>query len=118
MRRLTPARLAAAGLLLLAVVALILWIAPSDSYIFLPDRAHPVAPLVSVPGGKPPRDGGGIYFVDVIVRKATLLERLFPSLRSGATLVPADAINPPGVNDKERRRADLVLIEPVQQQVP
>ena len=46
MRRLTPARLAAAGLLLLVVVALILWVAPSDSYIFLPDRAHPVAPLV------------------------------------------------------------------------
>ena len=97
MRRLTPARLAAAGLLLLAVVALILWIAPSDSYIFLPDRAHPVAPLVSVPGGKPPRDGGGIYFVDVFVRKASWLERLFPGLREGATVVPSSVVRPPSV---------------------
>ena len=107
MRRLTPARLAAAGLLLLAVVALILWIAPSDSYIFLPDRAHPVAPLVSVPGGKPPRDGGGIYFVDVFVRKASWLERLFPGLREGATIVPSSVVRPPGVSEKARRTEDL-----------
>jgi Lon-like protease len=106
-RRLTPARLAAAGLLLLAVVALILWIAPSNSYIFLPDRAHPVAPLVSVPGGKDPHDGGGIYFVDVFVRKASLLERLFPGIREGATLVPASVVRPPGVSEKARRKEDL-----------
>src|SRR5207237_1123441 len=94
-KRLTPARLAAAGLLLLAVVALVLWLAPSDSYIFLPDRAHPVAPLVSVPGGKSPRDGGGIYYVDVFVRKASWLERLFPGLREGATIVPASTLPAP-----------------------
>jgi Lon-like protease len=106
-RRLTPARLAAAGLLLLVVVALILWVAPSDSYIFLPDRAHPVAPLVSVPGSKQPRDGGGIYFVDVFVRKASWFERLFPSVREGATIVPTSVVRPPGVSEKARRTEDL-----------
>ena len=98
MKRLTPARLAAAGLLLLAVVALVLWLAPSDSYVFLPDRAHPVGPLVTVPGGKPPRDAGGIYYVDVFVRKASWLERLFPSIREGATIVPASFVQAPGVS--------------------
>ena len=107
MKRLTPARLAAAGLLLLAVVALVLWLAPSDSYVFLPDRAHPVAPLVSVPGGKSPRDGGGIYYVDVFVRKASWLERLFPSIREGATIVPASVVQAPGVSEKAQHTEDL-----------
>jgi Lon-like protease len=106
-KRLTPARLAAAGLVLLAVVALILWLAPSDSYIFLPDRARPVAPLVAVPGGKTPRDGGGIYYVDVLVRKASWLERLFPSIREGATIVPSSLIQAPGVNEKAQHTEDL-----------
>jgi PDZ domain-containing protein len=106
-KRLTPARLAAAGLVLLAVVALVLWLAPSDSYIFLPDRAHPVAPLVAVPGGKPPRDGGGIYYVDVFVRKATWLERLFPGIREGATIEPASVVQAPGVSEKAQHTEDL-----------
>jgi PDZ domain-containing protein len=106
-KRLTPARLAAAGLLLLAVVALVLWLAPSDSYVFLPDRAHPVAPLVAVPGGKQPRDGGGIYYVDVFVRKASWLERLFPSIREGATIVPASVVQAPGVSEKAQHTEDL-----------
>jgi Lon-like protease len=106
-KRLTPARLAAAGLLLLAVVALVLWLAPSDSYIFLPDRAHPVAPLVTVAGGRPPRDGGGIYYVDVFVRKASWLERLFPSIHEGAKIEPASVIQAPGVSEKAQHTEDL-----------
>ena len=106
MKRLTPARLAAAGLVLLAVVALVLWLAPSDSYVFLPDRARPVAPLVTVPGGKAPRDGG-IYYVDVLVRKASWLERLFPSIREGATIVPSSVVQPPGVSEQARHTEDL-----------
>ena len=42
-RHLTAGRLLALGLVLAAVV-LALVIAPSSDYIFLPDRAHPVAP--------------------------------------------------------------------------
>jgi PDZ domain-containing protein len=85
----------------------VLWQTPSNEYIFLPDVAHPVAPLVTVQGERPHKGRGGIYFVDVLVRKATILERLFPSIRDGATLVPAKAVNPPGSNDAARRRQDL-----------
>jgi len=105
-RRLSPRRLTVTGLLLLALVAALLWVIPSNEYIFLPDRAHPVAPIVEVAGGKDPNDGGGIYFVDIFVRKATLLERLWPGLREGAQLVPASALLAPGTSDSERRQAD------------
>ena len=106
MRRLfTPGKLLIVGLALLAVV-LALVVLPSSQYIFLPDRAHPVGPLVSVPGGHDPKKGG-VYFVDVVVRKATLLERLFGGLHNGADLYPASAIDPPGVSDSGRQRIDL-----------
>ncbi len=106
MRRIfTSGRLIALGLVLLAVV-LGAWIIPSNDYIFLPDPAHPVAPLVTVPGGHEPKTGG-IYYVDVIVRKAKLLERLFGGLHEGADLYPASEINPPGVNDTQRQQIDL-----------
>ncbi len=88
------------------VLAAVLWVAPSNEYIFLPDRAHPVAPLVDVQGGHDPTRGG-VYFVDVIVRKATLLERLFGGLHNGADLYPASEVNPPGVGDSQRRQIDL-----------
>jgi Lon-like protease len=104
-RRLTPGRILALGLVLLAA-ALALLVIPSSQYVFLPDPAHPVAPLVTVPGGKDPTRGG-VYFVDVVVRKATLLERLFGGLHDGADLYPAKAVNPPGVGEQQRRRIDL-----------
>src|SRR5918997_5501074 len=107
MRRITPLRLAIAGFLLLGVVLVALWLTPSNTYIFLPDKAHPVDPLVKVEGGKSPKDGGGIYFVDIFVRRATLLERLFPDIHEGSQLVPASAVRPPGVSDAARRKADL-----------
>ena len=51
---------------------------------------------------------GGIYYVDVIVRKATLLEELVPALRpEGADLVPEEALVPPGSSFAERRRQNL-----------
>jgi Lon-like protease len=104
-RAVTPSRLLIAGLTLVAVV-LALMVLPSNDYVFLPDTAHPVAPLVTVKGGHDP-GRGGVYFVDVIVKKASLLERLFGGLHEGADLYPAGAINPPGVNDAQRRRIDI-----------
>jgi Lon-like protease len=75
--------------------------------VFLPDTARPVAPLVSVEGGKDPKGPGGIYYDAVIIRRAKLFERLFPWIHEGATLVPANRVNPPGVSDSQRRREDL-----------
>jgi Lon-like protease len=105
-RVVTPFRLAVTGAVLLAIAALLLWLVPSNEYIFLPDRAHAVAPLVKVQGGKKTDDGGGIYFVDIFVRKATLLERLWPGIHEGATLVPASDVVPKGVSESQRVQAD------------
>jgi PDZ domain-containing protein len=104
-RIVTAGRLLAVGLLLL-VVAVALWAIPSHEYIFLPDSAHPVAPLVAVAGGHDRQNGGGIYFVDVIVRKASLLERLFGGLEDGASLHPASEVVPHGFNEAKQRQLD------------
>ena len=106
MRSLTPVRLAAAGLVLAAIVAA-LFLLPSDSYLLLPDHARAVGPLVEVEGEKPMRDGGGIYFVAVDVRKASLIERAFPGIHEGSTLVPEEQLLPPGVNEEARREGEL-----------
>ena len=98
---------AGAAVAIMGVFAVLL-VLPSDSYIFLPDRAHPVAPLVSVKGGHDPKGLGGIYFVDVFVRKASLLEKLLPPVRAdGARIHPASDVRAPGVSDTARRQADL-----------
>ncbi len=104
-RHVTAGRLLLLGLVLFAV-AVALYVFPSNEYIFLPDKAHPVAPLVTVHGGHDPVHGG-VYFVDVVVRKATVLEKLFGGLHEGADLLPASAVNPPGVGDQQRRQIDL-----------
>jgi Lon-like protease len=106
-RALTPARLTLAGLALLVLVGVILWLVPSNSYLLLPDTARPVAPLVKI--GKAhlkEDDKGEIFFLAVLVRKANLIERLFPSIRSGATLVPESALRPPGVSERTQLRID------------
>src|SRR5438094_9362838 len=95
----------AAGLALVA--AIVLYLVPSNDYLLLPDRAHPVAPLVRVQGGHTPSGPGGIYFVDVFERRASMFESLFPWIHSGSTLVPANLIIPPGVSDNAAREADL-----------
>lgn len=107
LRLLSPVRLLVAGAVLAAVTLGVLWLAPSDDYLLLPDEAHPVAPLVTVE--TPKRGGGkdGIYFVDLLQRRATLLESIFPSIRDGSTLVPEERINPHGIADSIRRQAGL-----------
>jgi PDZ domain-containing protein len=106
-RQVGPAQIAGALVGLVVVAAIVLYLVPSNDYLLLPDRAHPVAPLVRVQGAHPAKGPGGIYFVDVFERRASELESLFPFIRSGATLVPATLIVPPGSNDQQVRRADL-----------
>jgi len=91
----------------LLLVAAVLYLAPSGDYILLPENARPLEPLVHVQGEKPDPNGGGIYYVAVDVRKASLLEKAFPRIHEGATLVPAHEINPAGESDRIRRQADL-----------
>jgi PDZ domain-containing protein len=114
LRFVTPERVLALGIIA-GCVFFALWRIPSSEYIFLPDRAHPVAPLVQVAGGREPHNGGGIYFVDVFVRKATLLEQLFGGLESGAALYPSSAVVAPGVSSAQQETVDLAEMATSQQ---
>ena len=105
--KISPGRLIGLGLALLVGVLGALYLLPANDYIFLPDNPKAVAPLVQVEGEQPQRGPGGIYLVDVLVRRASLLERIFPSVRDGSTLVPESAIDPPGVSQTQRQQADL-----------
>lgn len=55
--------------------------------------------------GAQPTDDGEIYYVDVFVRRTTLLERLLPFTRpEGSTVVPEDLLLPSGTTEEERDR--------------
>lgn len=105
--RLTWRRGIVIGAIVFGGVALGLWLVPSGQYLLLPDKAQLVEPLVRIANEDEAAGGdeGGIYMVDILVRKASLLERLFPSLNGGATLVPADVLNPAGVSEQQRRQS-------------
>jgi Lon-like protease len=105
-----PGWLIGAGILAL-VAAAVLYLAPSDRYIFLPDEARPLEPRVEVEGEKPDQNGGGIYYVAVDVRKASVLEKLFPGLYEGATLEPASNVLEQGQDERSRRRCELAAMQ-------
>lgn len=113
LRRLTPLRLAVTGLALLGLTVLILWQIHADSYLLVPDPAHPVAPLVDVQGGHDPKGLGGIYFVDVLEQRASVLDELFPGLLhgDGASLIPANQVVPTGTSDAAARQIDIRLMQ-------
>jgi PDZ domain-containing protein len=104
------------GIVVLLLITLgALYLAPSNDYILLPDRAHAVAPLVRVQGGHDPKGPGEIFFVDVFERRASELESLFPWIHTGSTVVPADLLVPPGVSDQAAHAADLRAMKISQQ---
>lgn len=103
MRGSSPRWLALAGAALLAAVLFMASTIPAGDYLFLPNDAQPVAAKVEVEGGSEPVDGGGIYYVEVTLRKVRWLEQLLPFLRpDGSSLVPASAVTAPGETFKER----------------
>lgn len=100
----TPRRLLLSGAALLAVVVVAMWTMTSDDFLYVPNEARPVADKVAVSGETEENDVGGIYFIDVRVRKARWLEQLLPFVRpEGASLVPAHAVTPPGQSFAEWR---------------
>ena len=101
-----PAVALVAGALILGGVGL-LYLAPADDYILLPDDPRALDPLVRVPREQADVDAGGIYYVAVDVRRATRLEEIFPSIHDGASLVPEEVYNPGRVEDDRRRQAEL-----------
>ncbi len=103
MRGSTSRWLALSGAALLAAVLFLLATLPSSDYLFVPNGAHPIAGKVAVQGKDGPDGPGGIYYVDVTVRKVRWLERLLPFTRpDGASLVPPQAVTAPGETFNER----------------
>lgn len=62
---------------------------------------------MKVPNESTAEDEGGIYMVDILVRKASLFERLFPQIHDSAALVPEEEFNPAGVSEGQRRQSSL-----------
>jgi Lon-like protease len=105
-RHLSPLRILGGIVVILLVTILILFSVPSGKFLLLPDTAHPVAPLVQVQGARPQKPGT-LYFVDVVERKASELEALFPWIHKHASLIPAGDIVPPCSTTQEAEEAQL-----------
>lgn len=106
-RSLTPLRLAAAGATLLIAVFVVMVTQKSDKFLAVPDKAHSLTGLVRVPGGTKHDDGGGIYYVDVFVRRASLLQSAFSLFRpEGSDLIPQTAVVPRGISYQQQLRLD------------
>src|SRR4026209_1710218 len=89
---------------------------PSNDFLFVPDRAKPLADRVEVQSGK--RNAkGDVYYVDLFVRRIRRLEQLLPFTRpDGATGVPERAIAPDGNPEAAADRqtaADMELSEQI-----
>lgn len=108
MGRLPTGKLFLAAAAAAGLAAAFMWLAPSGDYLYVPNAAKPVADHVTVPGERPRSGPGGIYYVDVTVRRASWGERLLSFLRpSGSTLVAAEAVVPHGSSFEQRRRQGL-----------
>jgi Lon-like protease len=93
---------------LVAVAAALVWFTPANDYLYLPNKASPVADRVTVAGERPHTGPGGIYYVDVTIRRATWAEKLIPFFRpEGATLVPKAEVVPPGSSFEDRHENGL-----------
>ena len=111
LRRSWPAILA---VLALAVAAALVWAwrTPSGYFILWPDKAHPAATYLHIPGGKGPAAGTGFYFVDVHELEANKLEELWGRyLVHGASLIPVREVVLPGESEKQRVHEDFQAMD-------
>jgi len=102
-------RAVSAALIVATIVSgVILWRYPSDTYLLLPDKAHAAADVVTVEGEKPAGGKGGVYFLDVRERPASVLEDTFHQIvEDGADFVPSSQVRPTGVSESQSLQVDL-----------
>jgi PDZ domain-containing protein len=93
------------------VTAIVLWAVPGNEFILTPDKAKPLDGRVVVEGSRP-GGRGDVYYVDLYVRRARILEQLLPFTRpDGSTVLPEAALLPPGTTDEERDRQNAADME-------
>jgi PDZ domain-containing protein len=107
LRALSPRRLATAGVILLIAIFLVMLFKKSDKFLEVPDEAHALSGIVSIPGAKPQHDGGDIYYVDVLVQRASLLQAALPFTRpEGSDLIPSSAFVPSGLTFEQQLKLE------------
>src|SRR5262249_46169818 len=103
----SPMRLAAPGAILLVATFAYGITQKSDDLLEVPDQAHSLNGSITVPGSTRQQDGGGIYYVDVVLRKASLLQSAFKLFRpEGADLIPQKDFVPTGLTYKQQLGVD------------
>ncbi|MBA2294181.1 MAG: PDZ domain-containing protein [Actinobacteria bacterium] len=91
------------GVALLVAMGIVAVIVPSGDYLYVPNPARPVAERVKVEGERSPDATGGVYYVDVTLKRARWLDRIAPFARpDGASLVPSHAVTAPGQTFRQR----------------
>jgi Lon-like protease len=109
---LSPTRLAAAAAIVLAVFFAYGLTRKSDKLLEVPDKAHALNGLIKVPGSSRTKDSGGIYYVDVLVQKASLLQSSFKLFRpEGADVIPQKTFVPSGLTYAQQLEVDQELMK-------
>jgi Lon-like protease len=107
---------AGVGIVAAATALLLVWnpsfVAPKE-YVFLPDTAHPLTPVVRVQGATRAPGAGSLFWVDVLERRATWIDRLFAP--DGATFVPENRLLTPGESESQLARENAEDMENSQQ---
>ena len=103
----SPLRLLAAGAILVVVFFAYGITQKSDKLLEVPDKAHSLNGIISVPGTSRTQDSGGIYYVDVVVQKASLLQSAFDLFRpEGADLISQNDFVPSGLSYSQQLQVD------------
>jgi PDZ domain-containing protein len=112
----SPARLAlmiTIGVLLVVAGSAYVLGRQSDEFVLLPDHPHPADAVVSVKGEapRPGNDGPGIYYLDVLVHRATLGETWLVPLERNAERIPVRFVIPPAGSERDLNRLDKLDVQ-------
>ena len=82
--------------------------APSSSFVLSPDDPNRADRVVRVAGETPARGDAGIYYLDVLIRQATVPEAWLARLEDDADVIDRDALIPKGVSQVQQHQADVL----------